>query len=72
MSVLTEVVAFEQQRLAGDLGEGIGEAVAVVEFGRVVAAAVFLVRASCYVGLLERDRHNFQSQSFDDLVKPPG
>jgi hypothetical protein len=47
-----EVVPFKKERLAADLREGVGEAIAIVQAGAMVSLAVQAVGDSCGVGLV--------------------
>ena len=62
MSVLREVISFEQQRHVEALGERVGGTVAQIETGRMIALAPTLVRTQSQCGLLfiESDGHNLR------------
>ena len=46
-----EVVPFKEERLAADLGEGVGEAVAIVQAGPMPSLAIYAVGDSCGICL---------------------
>jgi hypothetical protein len=50
-----EVVPFKEERLAADLGEGIGEAVAIVQAGAMPSFAIHPVGDSCGICLVGID-----------------
>jgi hypothetical protein len=50
-----EVVPFKEERLAADLGEGVGEAVAIVQAGPMPSLAIQAIGHSCGVRLVGID-----------------
>lgn len=55
---LIEIVPLKEERLPGKLGEGISEAVAEVQPGRMAALAEIVERLPCDVRLFDRHRLN--------------
>ena len=56
---MDEIVAIEEQRLAGVLCERIGEAIAVVEAGGVIALAILAICLAADLGLLGSSIHGY-------------
>ncbi len=53
---LAEIIALEEQRPVAGAGERIGEAIAIIERGRMSATAIGEVGAPRDLGLLDADR----------------
>ena len=58
---LAEVFTSEEERLAGGLGEGVGEAITEIKAGGMAAFAVIGVALSCKESLFFGDRINRKS-----------
>lgn len=64
---MREVIATKQQRLPGDLGQGVAVGVAEVETGRMAAAAaVVAIRLRGHAGLVGVDGFDLDSVSSYD------